>query len=269
MKIDYFIAWLAQGFLIIALVSGIPIAFEYYPAKAFDSLQRITHILPYGGFLRSLHYFSSQLLLLFIVLHVVVELYMYPKKSCRDVDFSFGAIAAVVVVFLLFSGYVLKADQNGQSAALVSQNMLADSRIFKWAVVFFKDGAVFYWRFFLWHAIILPLFLVYPLFLHSKRITARMEFVVVSLALSLLAVFVFKMPYDVPFGMAVGHLSGPWFFEGVENMLKLNVDVDLAMFAGFFPFVVLFLYKRLCRFRFWLNLLLFIWMVAYAAISLV
>ncbi|WP_022671262.1 cytochrome b N-terminal domain-containing protein [Hippea alviniae] len=270
MKIDYVISWICQALFIVALLSGIPLVFAYYPQHAFESVQKITYLTPFGLFFRKLHYFSSELLLFFIVFHVIIELFLsYKSKRKTESDYLFGSLAFIAVILLMFSGYVLKADQNGQSAALVAQNIMKDSVILKYFSSFLSDSSVFYWKFFLWHVIFLPFFFFLFVFYHAKRVLPRIEFVSIALSLSVIFMLFFKMPKDIPFNLTSKHLTGPWFFEGVENMLKMNVNVDIAVFLGFFPSIALMFYKNESKFKTVINILLILWVIFYVAISLV
>ena len=267
MKIDYIVSWICQALFIVALVSGIPLVFAYHPQHAFESVQKITYIIPFGLFFRKLHYFSSELLLIFVIFHVIVELFLSYNKPKAKTDYLFGGLAFVVIIFLMFSGYVLKADQNGQSAALVAQNMMKDSMILKYFVLFLGDSSVFYWKFFLWHVIFLPSLFFLFIFYHAKKVLPKIEFVSIALSVSVISILFFGMPEDIPFNLASKHLTGPWFFEGVENMLKMNVNVDVAILLGFFPFVALMFYNKLRSKT--INILLVLWVIFYVAISLV
>ncbi len=269
MKIDYFISWICQALFIVALVSGIPLVFAYHPQHAFESVQKITYIIPFGLFFRKLHYFSSELLLIFVIFHVIVELFFSYNKPKAKPDYLFGGLAFVVIVFLMFSGYVLKADQNGQSAALVAQNMIGDNVFLKYLNIFLVDSFSFYWKYFLWHIFFLPFLFFLVIFYHAKKVLPKVGFVSIALAISIISMLFLKMPKDIPFNLTPKHLTGPWFFEGVENMLKMNVNVDVAILLGFFPFVALMFYKNETRFKTVINTLLILWVVFYVTISLV
>ncbi len=266
MKFDFFLSWITQALIIIAIVSGFPLIFFYYPNEAFESVQRITNVIPYGLFIRKLHYFSSELALVFVFFHTVYELLLF-KKPKERYNFVFASSAFFLILLLLYTGYVLKADQAGRAAALVGENILKDSHILKYISNLLIDERLFYWRFFIWHILFLPLILVIFIHMHAKKIMPHITFISIALGMALIVVYILKLPQDIPFSIPTNHLKGPWFFQGIENMLKLNYPVDLSIVLGLFPFLVLPLYPYLKKEKY-LHFILIIWLIFYTYISL-
>ncbi len=267
MKLDYFLSWVTQSLLVVAFVSGLPLVFFYYPNNAFDSVQKISNIIPYGLFIRKLHYFSSEAAVIFLFLHTVYELIL-SKRPKERINFLYASLAFMSVLLLLYTGYVLKADQSGRAAALVGENILKDSYILHYFSSFVIDKDFFYWRFFLWHILFLPMLLFYLVFLHIKKIMPNISFIVIGLGLSIIVLYLIQIPSDIPFSYTVYHLKGPWFFQGIENMLKLNFPVDLSLFLGIFPFFVLSVYLYIYNQKKILHILLIIWIIYYTFITL-
>ena len=56
--------------LYLSIVSGIVVALHYDHNEAFYSLTTIELVVPYGAFWRSLHYYSSQLFFLLLLVHL-------------------------------------------------------------------------------------------------------------------------------------------------------------------------------------------------------
>ena len=240
--------------------------FFYYPNEAFESVQRITNVIPYGLFIRKLHYFSSELALVFVFFHTTYEL-MLSKKPKEKYNFIFASLAFFLILLLLYTGYVLKADQSGRAAALVGENILRNSHLLKHILNFIVDRKLFYWRFFLWHILFLPLFLVIFIHLHAKKIVPRLTFISITSGLVLMVVYFLKLPEDVPFSVSISHLKGPWFFQGVENMLKLNYSVDLSIFLGLLPFFIFPTYSYIKKGKA-AHIFFIIWLIFYIYISL-
>jgi len=266
MKFDFILSWITQALIIIAIVSGFPLVFFYYPNKAFESVQIITNVIPYGLFIRKLHYFSSELALFFVFFHTVYELIL-SKKPREKHNFIFASFAFLFILLLLYTGYVLKADQAGRAAALVGENILRDSHLLKHIANLVIDEKLFYWRFFLWHILFLPLLLVILIHFHAKKILPTTTFISIALGFVFVVVSIFKLPKDIPLSIPSHHLKGPWFFQGIENMLKLNFPVDLSITLGFLPFLILALYPYLKREKL-LNIILITWLILYAYISI-
>ncbi len=268
MKLDYFISWVTQSLLFVAFLSGLPLVFFYYTDHAYESVQKITSVVSYGYFFRKLHYFSSEAAVFFLIFHAVYELFLQ-KIPKEKKSYIFASFASLFVLLLLYTGYVLKADQSGKAAALVGENILKDSVLLKHFLSFIIDKTYFYWRFFLWHVIFLPLLMFWFVYEHiEKKIYPNISFFVLGVGISVVLSYLIKLPPDIPYNVVVRQLEGPWFFQGIENMLKLNFPVDLSIFIGLFPFLVLSVYLYLERYGKILKLLLLIWLAYYAFVSL-
>ncbi len=266
MKLDFVLSWVTQALIIIAIVSGFPLIFFYYPNNAFESIQRITNVIPYGLFFRKLHYFSSELALILIFFHTVYELTI-SKKPKERYNFIFASVAFFLILLLLYTGYVLKADQAGRAAALVGENILRDSHLLKYISNLVIDEKLFYWRFFLWHIIFLPLLLVIFIYVHAKKIVPHITFLSIALGATLIVLYILNLPQDIPFSTLTHHLKGPWFFQGIENILKLNYPVDLSIILGLFPFLILPFYPYIKKDK-RVHILLLTWLVFYTYITI-
>lgn len=266
-RLDRFISWITQALFITATVSGIPLIFAYNPNSAFDSVQKITYLMPFGFFIRKIHYFSSEIMIFFIVVHITQKIYSREPAAKRKI-WVYGSLSFLAAIVLIFTGYVLKADQAGKSAALVAENMLKSSYVLSCIQNFIVDKDVLYWKFLLWHIAFMPAVALYFIHRHTNKIAVNIKFIVLSLGLTIFASYTLPFPKDIGINVeTVQNLTGPWFFKGIENMLKFNIPVDISMLAGILPFVMLALFSRTNK-----NLirgLLFLWIVLYVSVSLV
>jgi ubiquinol-cytochrome c reductase cytochrome b subunit len=267
-RLDRFISWTIQALFITATISGIPLIFAYHPNNAFDSVQKITYSIPFGFFIRKIHYFSSEIMLILIVIHIIQK--MYNKEPIlKKKIWIFGSLSFLAIIILIFTGYVLKADQAGKSAALVAENMLKNSYILNYMQNFIVDKNVLYWKFLLWHAIFIPAIASYLVYLHTKKITVNAKFIVIAIGLAIVTSYILPFPKDIGINITkVKNLTGPWFFKGVENMLKLNFPVDISILAGILPFIVLCFFSYANK-KTLIKSLLFLWIIFYVSVSLV
>ncbi len=259
------IAWLTQAFFLISIISGIIIVFAYYPSSAYDSVQKITYIIPFGLFFRELHYFSSEAFILFLLIHIVVELY---KKNIKisALSWSYSILALITLLILLFSGFVLKADQSANGASEVAFSLIKNTPFLDNFLSLFKDTTVFYWKFFIWHVIFLPLLLSYAIYRHVKKLGVNIKYFTLALAMVMLLSMFLSMPPDIPLEISVDKIKGPWFFWGAENLLELNLSSLYLNLILLLPFIFLILiyftpYKRVFK------ILLFLWVLVYAYFS--
>ena len=259
------IAWLTQAFFVISMISGVIIVFAYYPNSAYDSVQKITYIIPFGLFFRELHYFSSEIFMLFLLVHIVVELY---KKEIKisALSWSYAILALMALLILLFSGFVLKADQSANGASEVAFSLMKNTPFLDNFLSLFKDTTVFYWKFFIWHIIFLPLLLSHAIYKHVKKIGVNIKYFTLALAIVMVVSIFLSMPSDIPLEVTVDKIKGPWFFWGAENLLELNLSSLYVNLILLLPFIFLILiyftpYKRFFK------ILLFLWVLVYVYFS--
>lgn len=101
-------------FLMLILgVTGIMEMFYYIPnpEQAALSVQIITYHVPFGGFIRNLHYWSAQLLLIVSAIHLLRVVYTAAYKRPRQFNYLLGLALFVLVILLDFTGYILRWDQ--------------------------------------------------------------------------------------------------------------------------------------------------------------
>ena len=257
---------LTQAFFIISMASGIVLVFAYHPFDAYNSIQKINYIIPFGTFFRQLHYFGSELFLITLFIHIASELV---KKEIRIPLFSWNyAIMGTAVIFILmFSGFVLKADQEANLASLVAFSLLKDTPILNNLLPLFQDTTSFYWKFFIWHIVFLPLLLTFGIYKHTKKISVKVQYFIFALAIVMLVLTTISMPNDIPLDIVVNYAQSPWFFLGAENLLGLGVSPVVVNLILALPFVFLVLiyfvkYKNIFK------ILLLIWVVTYVCFSI-
>ena len=260
-----YISWLTQALFIISMISGIIIVFAYYPSNAYDSIQKINYIIPFGAFFRELHYFSSEAFAIILIIHIVVELYKKNIKISLS-SWNYAIIATTVIFILLFTGFVLKADQSANAAAQVAFSLISETPFLDNFLPLFKDTQVFYWKFFIWHIIFLPLLLTYAIHKHVKKITVDIKYFTIAVAVTLLLASIISMPIDITLELKVEHILGPWFFWGAENLLQLGFSSSSINLILLMPFVFLLL-VYVTKYKKFFKILLFAWLLIYTYFS--
>jgi ubiquinol-cytochrome c reductase cytochrome b subunit len=265
MKLKNFIAWFTQASFVISMLSGLVVAFAYHPTDAYQSLQKINYIIPFGSLFRELHYFSSEIFLVSLFIHVVVEL---ANKNMK-ITFSswiYSIVALFAVVVLMFTGFVLKGDQSANAAAQVAFSLLLDTPFLDIFLPLFKDSVLVYWKFYIWHILFLPILLTYAIYRHVKKISSAIDYFVIALGLTMIFSIFVPMPKDIPLESVVDKIEGPWFFWGAENLLQMGVSAPIVNMVLIFPFILL------VSIYFWNKItiknLLLIWFIVYAYLSI-
>ncbi len=86
------------------------------PVGAHDSIVYIMSRVPMGNWLRGLHYWAANVVLVSVVLHLVYVFWRRSYLRPREVTWWAGVALFLTVFALAFTGSVLRADQEGSEA---------------------------------------------------------------------------------------------------------------------------------------------------------
>ena len=149
--------------LAIQFITGVVLWAAYSPGakSAWESVFYIQHEMAGGWFLRGLHHYTAQLMVVLLALHLMQVLIDGAYKAPREVNFWFGLALLVVTLGLALTGYLLPWDQKGYWATKVATNIAAITPVFgsqiERLIVGGSDyGNLTLTRFFALHAGILP-----------------------------------------------------------------------------------------------------------------
>ena len=260
-----FVSYLLFGLFFVSLSSGFIILFAYHPSDAFNSVQKLNYIIPYGNFFRKLHYFSSEIFTFFLLLHVGLEL-SKKKMNLDSSSWNYSVIGFVVIFILMFTGFVLKADLSANGAAEVAFNLIKDTPILNHILNLIQDKTVFYYKFFIWHILFLPAILIYAIYKHTMTLHVKAEYISIALGITLLSAFFIAMPKDIVPTQNMEDLTSPWFFFGAENLLQKAYIPSIINLILLAPIFLLFAYKYMKN-KIAIKILLLLWLIAYTYIS--
>lgn len=260
-------------FLLLLLgVTGILEMFYYIPnpEEAALSVQVITYHVPFGGFIRNLHYWAAQLLLIVSAVHFLRVVFTAAYSRSRRFNYLLGLGLFVLAIMLDFTGYILRWDQDicwplTTGTNLIKTIPLVGDFLFRLAVGGGDACKAALTRFYTWHIFGLTIPVVILVAWHAFRVRrdggialpppqfrqgneriSRYELVrrevlmmfIMSILLILLSVF-FPAPIApamVGKPVATGDARAPWFFLWIQQMLKWG---DPFIFGVLVPFVLL------------------------------
>ncbi len=228
--------------LVLCLASGLILAFQYRPwGDTFASVEHITGTVPYGFFFRRLHWVSGQVFVILVLLHAADHLARRVYRKLSFVSWAKLWAATAVALFLLFTGFILKADQEAVFAARIMQELtlrmpLAGSFLARLLV----DPAAPFFLPWLHHCLLLTPLMVWLLASHVRRwLPDARDAMLAGLPLLVWSVFIPLSPAYPPTAPSLTHVTGPWFFLGVQEMLRhmdpllAGVVLPVAGAAGF------------------------------------
>jgi quinol-cytochrome oxidoreductase complex cytochrome b subunit len=269
---------LALVLFVLLLGSGGLMLFVYKPnpAEAYPSIQMLRQGLQAGRFVRNVHYFSANLMIIVAVLHLARVVFTSGFGGKRRSNWWIGMGALAAVATAAFSGYLLPWDQRSFWAVTICSSMLSyfpgigdllQSVVRGGPEV---DGNTLL-RFYVLHTAVLPLVMVVLLGWHFwrvrkaggvvqlrapdeaedaevERVPAIPNLVVRELAMGLgclALVLILAAAFDAPLGpeanpeLSINPAKAPWYFLGCQELL-MHMHPFLAVFVIPFFGVTLF-----------------------------
>lgn len=143
-------------------LTGILLATVYKPsaAEAYSSIQAL-QASPIGNYVRSLHSWSADFMVVLVIMHLLRVFYEGAYKRPRELTWIAGVFLLIGTMGLAFTGYLLPWDQEGYWATTVGTAMAGFvPGIGDFLVRFLRDGAqvtgATLTRFYSVHMLVLP-----------------------------------------------------------------------------------------------------------------
>lgn len=242
----------------LALVAGSTGILEtfYYvpiPERAAASVQAISYLVPLGGLVRNLHYWSAQLLVIVTGIHLLRVVFTGAYSPPRRFNHLLGLALLVGAILLDFTGYILRWDQGIQWALVVGTNLVKSipwvgHRLYVILIGGHELGASTLVRFYSWHivglAIVFAALTTWHIFrvrrdggiavpppalrrdhdrIPRSELVRREALAVFLTAAALLILSAFcPAPIAAPIadlGPIGGDIRAPWFFLWVQQLL--------------------------------------------------
>jgi ubiquinol-cytochrome c reductase cytochrome b subunit/cytochrome b6 len=122
--------WFALGgtpmyLFLVQLTTGILLTFYYVPspADAYQSVAEITYQVRFGWFIRSLHHWSAQFMIIAVFLHMMRVYFTRAYRRPRQLNWMVGFLLFGVTLTFGFTGYSLVYEQLSFWGATVATNL--------------------------------------------------------------------------------------------------------------------------------------------------
>jgi len=115
---------------LITLVTGVLLMFYYkpYPDVAYESMKDIHFVVPTGRFIRNIHRWAANLMVITVILHMARAFYTAAYRAPREFNWLIGMALLVVTLALSFTGYLLPWDQLAYWAITIGANIAQSPR---------------------------------------------------------------------------------------------------------------------------------------------
>jgi quinol-cytochrome oxidoreductase complex cytochrome b subunit len=111
---------------IVQAITGVLLTFYYVPTpeQAYESVAQITNEVRFGWYIRSLHKWSANLMIVALLLHMMRVFFTGAYRRPREGNWMLGAILLLLTLGFGFTGYSLVWEQLSFWGATVAGNIL-------------------------------------------------------------------------------------------------------------------------------------------------
>ncbi len=231
--------------LVICLVSGIVLVFQYQPAgNVFQNMEEITTLIPFGWLFRKVHYASGQLFVILMLLHTIDHFLRKRYKNYSVKTWVLLVIPLGLCFFELFTGFILKGDKEGIFAGQIFMNILKGIPLIGPPVsrLLIVPGNDFFLLPYLYHCFFLPVLILYLIRQHIRPWFQDRKTFFAGILFFMVYALLMPQPMDIPPEAAVKDIASPWFFLGIQTLLKtLNPVLAGIVLPGIFLLCLLLL----------------------------
>ena len=253
--------------IVLQVLTGTLLTFAYdpVPSHAYASLLVLEQEVLFGRFVRSIHHWSANLLILVAFLHGLRVFLTGAFRRPRQLNWIFGVLLLLLLLASNFTGYLLPWDQLAYWGTTISLGMLEYVPAFGTGLQDMirggpEIGPSTLRTFFALHTAVLPLLLVTLAAFHFWRVRKAGGLAVPSLATGdpdgaprrvpvlpdllvregattlvvVAVVFLFSAFVDAPLGspanpgLSPNPTRAPWYFAGMQEML-MHVHPSFAV----------------------------------------
>jgi len=249
---------MAVVLVMLSIATGLLLKFAYqpFPDRAYDSIIILQNEILFGQFVRNIHHWSGNFLLIVVFLHLLRVFFTGALRAPRQFNWIIGLSMFFLVLVSNFTGYLLPWDQLAFWAVTICTGMLAYipgagpwlQQLFRGGI---EIGPATLLNFFAIHTAIIPACLVIVMPFHFWRIRRAGGLVIPrdpgedanikgelvatipnlilrELVVALVAIaFIlsFALLFDAPLsekanpGLSPNPTKAPWYFAGIQELL--------------------------------------------------
>jgi menaquinol-cytochrome c reductase cytochrome b subunit len=167
--------------IVFQLITGIFLAFYYVPdasgnpAPAYMSVKHIMNDVYLGWLVRGVHFWSANLLVVMIVLHMARVFWTGSYRAPRELNWMVGVILLLTVLAFSLTGYLLPWDTKAYWATSVTIQIAASAPILGGLIQALLTGGPTLGpntlqRFFAIHVFLLPAVVILLMYIHFRLI---------------------------------------------------------------------------------------------------
>lgn len=239
-----FLGMLTFIVFVILGVSGALLMFYYMPIldRAWDSVEKINNVVPFGFHIRNIHYHGSNAMVLLAILHMYYQYFSGRYKIRNEILWVTGIILGTVTILEAFTGYDIIFSERAELAISIAASLTNSIPIAGPTIrdaMFGSGFSDFVLRFYAQHVFVLPLVMLGLMAVHFPRFLVFDVPMVMAISGAILitgGVFPidmgFKFEPTVPPGITVPE----WYLTGLYAFLRTQYDkfVTGVLWPGLF-----------------------------------
>lgn len=111
---------------LVQVITGLCLWTAYSPSvqNAWASIHYLEEFMPWGRWIRGIHHFTAQAMVVLLVLHLLQVILDGAYRAPREINYWLGWVLAFCVMGLALTGYLLPWDQKGYYATQVATKIL-------------------------------------------------------------------------------------------------------------------------------------------------
>lgn len=260
---------------IVQAVTGVLLTFYYVPTpeQAYESVSTITNEVRFGWYIRSLHRWSANLMIIAVLLHMMRVFFTGAYRRPREGNWILGSLLLLLTLAFGFTGYSLVYEQLSFWGATVAGNILqAIPAVGSELADFLRGGprvgSNMLTRLFVFHIGALPTLMIVVLLSHlllmrthgvsdlgspgspdAKRFPFIPDHLLTEIGLAMALMFLLSF-LAIVFPAGLGpkadplvtpeHIKPEWYFFWAFRWLKLMPDYAAVITQGVFIGLIVF-----------------------------
>jgi ubiquinol-cytochrome c reductase cytochrome b subunit len=244
-----FLGMLTFILFIILGITGALLMLWYEPIldRAWDSVENINDVIPFGFHMRNIHYHASNAMVMVALLHMYYQYFSGRYKIRNEILWVTGIILGVLTILEAFTGYDIIFSERAELAISIAASLTNSIPILgpQMRDAFFGSGFHdFVLRFYAFHVFFLPIAMLGLMLVHFPRfLVFDVPMVMAITGAIMLTGGVFPVEMGLKFDPSVppGITVPEWYLTGLYAFLRTQYDkfVTGVAWPGLFIFVLL------------------------------
>ena len=176
-RLTWYLGALTLGAFTIQLITGVLLMLYYHPSipQGYADMKDLQFVVSSGVFLRNLHRWSAHTMVFLVFAHMAKVFYRGAYRPPRELNWVVGVCLLLLTVLLSYTGYLLPWDQLSYWGTTVGSNIMSSIPLVGNKLRFILLGgnsvnANALLRFYVLHAVILPLAMILLVAVHLWRL---------------------------------------------------------------------------------------------------